>query len=393
MLRRSSIVYSAPTSAYETRMSEVTAPRVWLMHGARVGDNAQVSALGDALGWPAEVKKVAYNERYIEGFAALGAGLESVDRANSDPLEPPWPDLVIAIGRRSVPVVQWIRQQSGGRARLVHLGRPRTDLGLFDLVITTPQYGLPARDNVLHLSAPLARLDPKRLAEAAVRWTPRLAHLPRPWTALIVGGDSFPYYLDAATAANIARQVNAEARAAGGAVLLTTSPRTAPEAADSMIAAIDAPGFMHRFVPGADNPYLAFLALADRLVVTGESVSMLTEAVLTGKPVEMAILPAHPPRKKQSPKNKALQWLGLRRIRRRHESRPLDRIDRMYEWLVERGEARPPRDIAYFHSMLVARGLARRFGQPGILPSAPRVELDELAQAVARVRALFSSRP
>jgi len=107
----------------------------------------------------------------------------------------------------------------------------------------------------------------------------------------------------------------------------------------------------------------------------------------------MAILPAHPPRKKQSPKNKALQWLGLRRIRRRHESRPLDRIDRMYEWLVERGEARPPRDIAYFHNMLVARGLARRFGQPGILPSAPRVELDELAQAVARVRALFSPRP
>src|SRR5581483_6461257 len=116
------------------------------------------------------------------------------------PLAPPWPDLVISAGRRNEPVARWIRARAGGRTRLVHLGRPWADPRRFDLVVTTPQYRVPALANVIEIEAPLHRVSPERLAEAAARWQPAFAALPRPRIAVLVGGDSPPYRFDAALA-------------------------------------------------------------------------------------------------------------------------------------------------------------------------------------------------
>src|SRR5690606_33212554 len=139
----------------------------------------------------------------------IGASLLSVDRARSSPLVPPWPDLVISIGHRSAHAARWIRRQSGGRTRLVVLGRPRAPLGLFDLVVTTPQYGLPRRANVIHNLMPLHHVEADRLDEAAAHWSPRLAHLPKPRFALLVGGASSPYRMDAAAAGDLGRRTSA----------------------------------------------------------------------------------------------------------------------------------------------------------------------------------------
>src|SRR5262249_56104476 len=84
----------------------------------------------------------------------LGASLASVRSGASSALAPPWPDLVLAASRRSVPVARWIRARSGGRTKLVHLLHAMAPLDLFDLVITTPQYRLPDRPTLLHLPPP-----------------------------------------------------------------------------------------------------------------------------------------------------------------------------------------------------------------------------------------------
>ncbi|MCW5752472.1 MAG: mitochondrial fission ELM1 family protein [Alphaproteobacteria bacterium] len=362
---------------------------IWLILGERAGDNAQVQALGRALGLPFTEKRLRYNKLARNNFSKLGPGLRSVDLARSDPLEPPWPDLVIAVGRRSVPVVQWIRARSGGRTRLVQLGRPRADLELFDLVVSTPQYGLPARRNVMLIEAPMVGLDQGAMARAAELWRPRLAHLPRPWIALLVGGRSKPYYLDADGAARIAREAAAEANALGGALLVTTSPRTPPEAADALFAAIDAPAYLHRFTPGGENPYHAFLALADRLIVTSESISMLTEAVLTGKPLEMALLPSEPADWRK-PKRKFYRWYLTRRRRQRFQGEQPNWLDRVFNLMVERGLLIPPRDIATFNALLQANGLATLLGRPGSERGGmPARRLDDLDRVVARVRTLL----
>jgi mitochondrial fission protein ELM1 len=182
-------------------------PTVWLLLGKGTGGNGQMKSLGAALGWPHETKQLVYSRFSRIPNALLGASVLGVDRGASSPLTPPWPDLVIAASRRSAPVARWIKQQSGGRTRLVHLMHTQAPLEPFDLILTTPQYRLPAHPNVVHQAAPLVRIDTDRLAAAAADWSPRFAELRRPFTALLVGGNSSSYVLTAETAGQLARNV------------------------------------------------------------------------------------------------------------------------------------------------------------------------------------------
>ena len=128
---------------------------------------------------------------------------------------------------------------------------------LFDLVVTTPQYGLPAAHNVLHNALPLHAVSAERLALAAQAWRPRLAHLPGPFVTVLVGGSSGPYRFDAAAATRLGREASALARRLGGSVLVTTSARTPAAAADALVAAIDAPAFVHRWSPGSGTTLIS----------------------------------------------------------------------------------------------------------------------------------------
>ena len=95
-------------------------PKVWVLLGERIGDNNQVLRLAEALGWPFEVKRLRYIwPIYRRPAPYLGSSLKSLDQAESDPLEAPWPDLVIAIGRRSVP-----GQSTPAPAHRLRTGRP-----------------------------------------------------------------------------------------------------------------------------------------------------------------------------------------------------------------------------------------------------------------------------
>ena len=118
-------------------------PRVWLVTGYRAGERNQIIALAEALGWPFELKELFYRKNEFLTSLFRGSDLRGIRLAKSSPLEPPWPDLVISAGMRNEPVGRWIRNQAGGRTRLVHIGRPWARPENFDLLITTPQYRLP----------------------------------------------------------------------------------------------------------------------------------------------------------------------------------------------------------------------------------------------------------
>jgi hypothetical protein len=258
---------------------------VWCLLGAKAGDNTQVLALADELGYGYEEKQI--RARPWELLVHLGAGptLAGIDREASSELLPPWPDLVISAGRRNEAVARWIRQQSGGRAALVHMGRPWAALDEWDLLVTTPQYFLPRQDNVLHNSLPLHRLSRAKLQADGESLRPRLAGLPRPWIALLVGGDSGRFVLTTAKGERLGSLANQLAAACGGSLLVTDSPRTPVPAADALQAQLTVPNFCYRWGSGDGNPYRGLLALADAFVVTGESMSMLGEAAAMGRPL------------------------------------------------------------------------------------------------------------
>jgi len=263
-------------------------PVIWLIDAYRAGERGQVRALVEALGWPCETKVLEYRKSVFLPHVLGQSTLRGITPESAAQLRAPWPDLVISCGVRNEPVCRWIREQSGDRTRYVHVGRPWAALDSFDLVITTPQYRVPRRDNVVNNMLTLHGVTPQSLEAARMEWAPAFAHLPRPRIAVIAGGNSGPFTFGPRAAARLARQVSAMARQAGGSLLVSTSSRTSPEALNALQAGIDAPHYFYRWRPDDDNnPYFGILAMADSLVVTGDSIAMLSEACATGRPVHI----------------------------------------------------------------------------------------------------------
>ncbi|MCX2982427.1 nucleoside-diphosphate sugar epimerase [Halieaceae bacterium IMCC14734] len=263
-------------------------PLIWVLLGRKAGDNTQVLALADALGLSYERKQISARSWELLPHLLLGATLAGIDQRQSSSLVAPWPDLVISAGRRNEPVARWIQQQSGGHAKLVHLGRPWSALARWDLIVTTGQYFLPRADNILHNQLPLLRLQSEQLAAAGEQWLPILKNLPRPWLALMVGGNSGRFVLTSDKAARLGRQANLLAEQAGGSLLITDSPRTPAASFEALENQLTVPVHCFRFGrTDSANPYLGYLALADEFVITGESMSMLAEAASCGKPLHI----------------------------------------------------------------------------------------------------------
>lgn len=365
------------------------APRVWVLLGKGAGGNVQMTSLAETLGWPYETKQLVYGRLSGCPNLVLGASLLGLDRHASAPLVPPWPDLVIAGSRRSSPVALWIKKQSGGATRLVHLMHTQAPLAWFDLIITTPQYRLPARPNILHNTAPLNRVPRERLAEAARTWKARLAGLSRPYTVLLVGGNSSSYVLTTETAVRLARAASAAARSSGGALLVSTSARTPGPAVRALFAAIDAPSHRYEWRPNdADNPYQAYLALADRFIVTVDSASLLAEACAMAKPVQVFEWPERSDRV-AGIKGRLRRWAAACDRRRDASGAPTDWRTQIYDRLVDLGLIKPPRDFAALRAALRRRGLLNRMDETES-PYPPQ-PLDDMERAVERVRSLVGA--
>jgi mitochondrial fission protein ELM1 len=361
-------------------------PKVWLMMGRKAGDNAQIMALAESLGWPFEIKHLVFRRTELITNLLAGPTLTGVVKDQSSPLLPPWPDLMISAGRRNEPACRWVRAQAGGDVRLVHVGRPWAPLECFDLIVTTPQYRLPESPNVLQNVTPLQRVTEARLAEAAQRWAPRLAHLPQPYVAVMIGGNAGPYVLDTEAGALLGRAASAFAKRAGGSLLISTSARTPEPALGALEAAIDVPAEIFRWRrDAADNPYLGYLALAGSVIVTCESMSMLAEACATRKPVYMFDLDTGPDAKwpLMADLLGEVQQPSWQRRLRRLKFQPL-----VYRIAMVTGPRRLTRDVRIIQQQLIAAGRAVWLGQR-FPDGAPPPPLDDVVRAVTAVKALF----
>lgn len=313
---------------------------VWCLLGKKAGDNTQVRALADELDLGYEEKHILARPWELLPHLALQVTLAGIDQSQSSVLQAPWPDLVISAGRRNEPVARWIKKQSGGKTRLVHIGRPWAPLSTWDLIVTTPQYFLPQQDNIVHNSLPLHRVSAPNLEGAAGQLQPLIADLPRPYVAVLMGGDSGQFVMTVEKGARLGAMASALAEAAGGSVLATDSPRTPGPAGQAMQDALRAPHYCFRWSGDGDNPYRGILAQADAFIVTGESMSMLGEAADTGRPLFIFDVG-----------DGDRPWW---RLRHSYRYKPLS-----HRLAMRFGPARMRRDVGRIQDALVASGRAR----------------------------------
>ncbi|ODR96925.1 hypothetical protein AUC70_14215 [Methyloceanibacter stevinii] len=260
-------------------------PETWIVTDGAVGMEAQGIAVAEAVGLPYVLKRVKPTgpmQLIPTRFQHLvpAKGRISASQSNS-PLAPPWPRLVISIGRRSVPLALAIKQLGGAYG--VHIQNPKVPARLFDLV-AAPVHDDFEGPNVITTFGAVHRVTADKLAEAGARYAPRIADLPHPRITVLLGGESRAFSFPPEAGARFGASLAAAARETGGSLLITPSRRTRPDTLRAVAEAVaDVP---HVVWDGTgENPYLAFLSLADAIVVTEDSVNMVTEATGTGKPV------------------------------------------------------------------------------------------------------------
>ncbi len=285
-------------------MSHAAAP--WILSEGLAGLQAQAVGLAEAAGMTPDLRVLRPGAPWKWIAARLWPRPLSVV---ADSLRAPLPDLVIGCGGMAAAVLAALR----GRSRpVVQVQNPRMEIGRFDLIVANHHDEL-SGPNVILTRTALHRVTPERLAVEAARWRDRFAALPRPLVAVLLGGSNGRYRLDAAAAGKLAAELASMMRRDKVGVMVTPSRRTHPAVTARVAGAIASLGG-YVWDGTGDNPYFGMLALADLIVVTRDSVSMISEAAATTAPVLVADLPGRSRR----------QELFLKLMRDADRVRPFD---------------------------------------------------------------------
>ena len=253
----------------------------WIISEAFVGLQAQALGLAESAGLMPELRPLHPRApwKYLPE-TMWPAPLAAFDFAG------PKPDLVIGCGGMASVIGAAMHRRG---QTVVQVQRPSVSPSRFDLVVVNRHDELTG-PNVIVTRTALHRATPARLTAAADQWRDRFAHLPRPLVAVLVGGSNGRFRLDAEVGGKLASQLAGMVRRDRVGIMVTPSRRTAPEVTRQLTEAL-APLGGWIWDGTGENPYFGMLALADAIVPTMDSVSMVSEAAATNAPVLFAELP------------------------------------------------------------------------------------------------------
>ena len=301
-------------------------PTVWALHDGKIGMANQVRGLAEALDWPITEKRVAIRApwRYLPPSLWLAPAL-ALDPAGAR-LEPPWPDIVIGCGRNSIVPARLVKRASGGRTCWVQVQDPRFARNEIDLIVA-PRHDPAPGGNVFRTLGAVHRVTETKLAADKARWAPVFAALPRPLIAVLIGGDNNVYRLTEQSFGALCDRLVALAKSGVG-LAITPSRRTA-DAQRAMLQKrlADLPAYI--WDGSGENPYFGMLGTADAILVTADSVSMISEAAATGKPVHIVELEG-----------------GSDKFARFHQGMREAGITRLFNGTLEEWHYAPPDDTA-----------------------------------------------
>lgn len=265
---------------------------VWILLDNRIGSRHQAEGIAHYLDtdkFNVIEKEIEYNKwsalpNFLRSNTLLGTTKKTKQTISSS-----FPDIVLSSSRRTAPIARWIKKQSPqtNLVQLLHIGK--TGIKDFSLIFVPEhdQHKFKAKNIIYTIGSPHFITDEK-LATAKTEWLEQFSHLPKPITALIIGGSikKHPFSLD--NALQLAQATKKLKEKEGGSLLITTSRRTGIEAQNLIMENLkDIPHYAYLWGTEGKNPYLGFLSCADNLIVTGDSVSMCCEATATQKPLRI----------------------------------------------------------------------------------------------------------
>ena len=263
---------------------------IWALLDDRMGSVGQakgiILALGDLVN--VEEKKIVYTRWAKLPNCLKGRSLIGVNKKESSHLDAPWPDFVLSISRRTTPIARWIKKQSAGKTKIIQLMHPgNCGLKDLDLVIVSEHDAKKSKGgNFFFVTGCPHRVSKEAIAQATEKWAPIFSNLPKPWLSVIIGGSikGRPFSLE--NAKKLGQEIKNIHQKIGGSILISTSRRTGAEAEKAIMAELKGiPSYTYLWGEKKENPIMGFYACGDKIIVTGDSVSMASEACGSGNPV------------------------------------------------------------------------------------------------------------
>ena len=254
----------------------------WALSDGTAGNMRQADALALALGINPQAHHVLDPRLPWRAWAPLcSPGSEhAFGAAFANALATP-PLLAIGCGRQAALATRLLRAHG---AKAVQILDPRIDPSHWDLVIA-PQHDRLHGANVIGTLGSLHPVDDLWLAQARADFA-SFADMPRPRTALLIGGSSRHVRFDRMAFEVLASRLESVLVRDGGSMLLSASRRTPSELRGVLRHRyIETPGTTWLDASDGDNPYPGMLAWADRIVCSPDSVNMISEACATTVPV------------------------------------------------------------------------------------------------------------
>lgn len=259
----------------------MTQKTCWIASDGKIGIDNQCIGLAEALGLNSTVKHVELRSPWKQLFPYVPLPLANAFTP-AGILTPPWPDLLISGGRIGAAINLFVKKASGGRTVTVQIQNPHVSPAKFDVMVVAEHDGIVEGGNVVVIKGALNRVTPEKIADGMAKF-PQLAALPSPRLAVLLGGTNRCYNFKKSDAETLAAQLSALV-GQGYSVMVTASRRTGQENEAILRAALKGPNTYFWDNKG-DNPFFAMLGYADAILPTVDSVSMVSEAATTGKPV------------------------------------------------------------------------------------------------------------
>lgn len=272
--------------------------KVWVLSDGKPGHLNQSLGVAEALVIDSsQIKVIELQKRRFGNFLSFFWPPLKVKNLPQGP----WPHVVIATGSLTVPVSKWVKMQSPSTVT-VQMMAPLNRFGLkfkpggfldhvfnhenlnfFDVVASPLHEGKPENEStVLTLGAP-NRITPLKLKEAQVQWSKSFSQFKNKKIAVLVGGSNKRFDFGEEKSKEFANDLKQLSQNQSISYLVTTSRRTG-EAQEAILK--DNLSKDHYIWDGqGSNPYMGIVACADAFIVTPDSVSMVSEAASTGKPV------------------------------------------------------------------------------------------------------------
>ena len=267
---------------------------IWALLDDRRGSVSQAMGVLGALNkkkFKIEEKKIVYTRLAALPNFLRGRTLLGTNSATKAELSEPYPDYVLSISRRTAPIARYIKKMSP-KTKLIQLMHPgNCGLTEFDLIIV-PEHDKNKKQtaNTHYIVGCPHRITPEFLSEAKQKWQSKFADLPKPLTAVIIGGAIKGRPFTADDVQKFCLNIKQLKQNIGGSLLITTSRRTGAEAEKIIKNELkDFPQYNFYWGDQRENPYAGFLACADNIVITADSVSMCCEATATEKPIYLFI--------------------------------------------------------------------------------------------------------